>query len=159
MADIKFNFSSFGKPKIKKTSNGLPRREIIHKAVIGIVGINLDGTYYVDLLNNKYPLTIESYDLKGKNIYYCIELQNNRTLEIISLTKKQRDTKKYLPFAVGSIVKGNLYKILGTPRFNISKILEYSDLDDSDIYYYKQKVKEIKKYFRDNYETILKCMI
>lgn len=159
MAEIKFNFSSFGKPKIKKTSNNLPRREIMHKAVIGVIGINLDGTYYVDLLNNKYPLTIESYDLKGKNVYYCVELQNNRTLEIISLTKKQRNTKKYLPFAVGSIVKGNLYRILGTPRFNISKILEYSDLNDSDIFYYKQKVREIKKYFKDNYEIILKCMI
>lgn len=158
MSDFKFNFSKFGKPKVK-TSRDLPRREVIQQNIIGVIGINLDATYYVDINGQKYTLTLESYDLKGKNVYYARVLQKNKTLEIIKLTKQVRNNKQYLPFAVGSIVKGSIYKILGMERFNIKKVLELKEVPEDTINYFKTQTIKHKRFFKDNYEEILQCMI
>ena len=158
MSDFKFNFSKFGKPKVKISRN-LPRREVIQQNIIGVIGINLDATYYVDINGQKYTLTLESYDLKGKNVYYARVLQKNKTLKIIRLTKQVRNNKQYLPFAIGSIVKGDTYKILGIERFNIKKILELKEVPEDTINYFKTQVNKHKRFFKDNYEEILQCMI
>lgn len=157
MASFKFNFSSFSKPKIKSERN-LPRREIINRNVIGVIGIYLDASYYVEIDGTEYRLTIESYELKGKNVYYAKTLNESKTLEIIRLGKRVVGSRNYLPFAVGSIVKGNIYKILGTPRFNISKILELKDVPNDKLEYFKDLRHKHKQFYRDNYEEILKCM-
>lgn len=158
MDGFKFNFSTFGKPKVK-SSGSLPRREVIQQNVIGVIGIDINGNYYVDIKNSNYPLTIESYDLKGKNVYYSRTLQNRKTLEIISLSKRSRNNKQYLPFAVGSIVTGTIYKILNTERFNIRRVLELSEIPDVEYNYYKSKIHKHKQFFRDNYDEIIKCII
>ena len=67
MADFKFNFSSFGKPKVKKSSTDRTRK-LVDKNVLGVIGIYIDGTYYVQVGSCQLQLTIESYDLKGKNV-------------------------------------------------------------------------------------------
>lgn len=157
MASFKFNFSTFNKPKIKTTRN-LPRREVVKKNIIGVIGITIDGNYYVDLNNENYQLTLESYEIKGKNIYYSKVLQENKTLEIIRLNKRIVNSKQYLPFAVGSIVKGNTYKILGIERFNINKILELKEIPEDLYNYYKTKIHKHKQFFRENYEEIIKCI-
>lgn len=157
MSDFKFNFSKFGKPKIK-SSGSSPRREVIQQNIIGVIGINIDASYYVDINGQKYQLTIESYDLKGKNVYYARTLQENKTLEIISLNKQTRNNKYYLPFAVGCIVKGSTYKIFGIERFNINKILELNQVPEDSINYFKTIVHKHKQFFRENYKEIIKCM-
>lgn len=158
MAGYKFNFSKFGKPRVKST-NSSPRREIVAKNVIGVIGINIDASYYVETKDKQYKLTIESYELKGKNVYYARTLQNNRILNIISLKKRLVNNKQYLPFSVGCIVKGNIYKILGTERFNISRILDCKDVPEEYEYFVKTTVHIKKQFFRDNYEEIEKCMV
>ena len=81
MNSFKFNFSKFGKPKIK--SNNLPRRRIA-TGLIGVIGIRLNATYYVQIGDKQYDLTLESYDIKDKNVYYAKKLQNNKIVEIIN---------------------------------------------------------------------------
>lgn len=157
MAGFKFNFSSFGKPKIKKTSYDR-NRKLVEKNVKGVIGINLDATYYVQVGQNQYTLTLESYDVKGKNVYYCKELQNNKILEVISLTKQKRNQSKYLPFGVGCIVKGSIYNILGKNRFNITKVLDSTELSQEDYNNFISISHNCKEFFRNNYEEIKKCM-
>lgn len=157
MAGFKFNFSSFGKPKVKKTSSDI-NRKLIERNVKGVIGITLDADYYVQVENKQYTLTIESYDLKGKNVYYCKELQNNKILEIISLTKQKRNQAKYLPFGVGCVVKGNIYNIFGKHRFNITKIIEFSELSQEDYNNFISISHNCKEFFKNNYEEIKKCM-
>lgn len=157
MASFKFNFSTFNKPKVKTTKN-LPRREVVKKNIIGVIGITIDGNYYVDLNDENYQLTLESYDIKGKNVYYSKVLQENKTLEIIRLNKRTINSKQYLPFAVGSVVKGSTYKILGVERFNINKILELKEIPEDLYNYYKTKIHKYKQFFRENYEEIIKCI-
>ena len=158
MSGFKFNFSQFGKPKVKKTGNS-PRREIVIKDIIGVINITIDGNYYVLCQDKTYNLTLESYDLKGKNVYYAKSLIENKTLAVISLHKQDRNNKQYLPFTVGSIVKGNVYKILNMERFNINKILDLSDIPSESYNYYKKLVHEAKDFYRKNYEEILKCIL
>lgn len=158
MAEYKFNFSKFGKPRVKSTSSS-PRREIVAKNIIGVIGINIDASYYVETKDKQYQLTIESYELKGKNVYYARTLQNNRILNIISLKKKLVNNKQYLPFSVGCIIKGNVYKILGTEIFNINKILDCKDVPEEYEHFVKTTVHIKKQFFRDNYEEIEKCMV
>lgn len=157
MTSFKFNFSTFNKPKVKTTRN-LPRREVVKKNIIGVIGITIDGNYYVDLNNENYQLTLESYEIKGKNVYYSKVLQENKTLEIIRLNKRTVNSKQYLPFAVGSVVKGSTYKILGIERFNINKILELKEIPEDLYNYYKAKIHKHKQFFRENYEEIIKCI-
>lgn len=154
MSGFKFNFGKFGKPKINKSGN-LPRREIIQKNVIAVIGIDLNGQYYADLNGTNYNLTIESYEVKGKNVYYSRKLQNDKTLMIISLKKLNHNNNNvYLPFTVGSIVKGNTYKILGIERFNISKILELKDVPENNINYYRNLSIKYKKFYKEHQKEI-----
>lgn len=156
MNGLKFTFN-FNKKK-SKTKNK-PISNIIKKNIIGIVGIELNGTYYVLIDNVKYPLTLESYNVKGKEIYYAITLYEKKTLTIMRNSKRTCNSKKYLPFYVGAIVKGSTYLIHGLERFNLKKVLDYKDLDESQLFYYKNKVHEFKEFFRNNYEQILQCMM
>lgn len=157
MAGFKFNFSSFGKPKVKKTSCDR-NRKLVERNIMGVIGINLDAAYYVQVGEIQYSLTLESYDLKGKNVYYCKELQNNKILEVISLTKQKRNQRKYLPFGVGCVVKGNIYNIFGKHRFNITKVIEFKELSQEDYNKFISISHNCKEFFRNNYEEIKQCM-
>lgn len=157
MSAIKFNFSAFGKPKVKKTKDA-NNKKIVERNILGVINITLEGKYYVHTDTEDYSLTLESYDIKGKNVFYTIELFDNKFQEIIRLNKATRNYKKYLPFCVGSIVKGNIYNIFGKNRFNISRVLELSDIEDDKIEYYKLNVHNAKMFFKTNYEDIMKCM-
>lgn len=157
MGDFKFNFSSFGKPKVKKSVNS-PRREVVQRNIIGVIGINLDASYYVEINGKSYTLTLESYDLIGKNVYYSKTLQENKSIQVIRLSKLKRNNNQYLPFTVGSIVKGTTYLILGLERFNITKVMELQEIPDVEYNKYKALVHKHKQFFRENYEEIKKCM-
>ena len=157
MSTFKFNFSAFGKPKIKNSRNGNGKK-LIERNILGIIFVNIEGDYYVVTDIGNFPLTIESYEVKGKNVFFTMELFNGKFQEIIQLKKADRNYKKYLPFCVGSIVKGNIYEIFKTNRFNISRILELSDIDSALIEKYKATIHLAKDFFRNNYEEITKCM-
>lgn len=157
MAGFKFNFSDFGKPKVKKIYERT--KPIIKRNVIGVVGIDINGNYFVTIENINYPITLNSYDIKGRNKYYAIELQNNKSLCIISQNKRDTNNKKYCAFTIGSIVKGNTRKILEIERFDLVKVLEITDLPEENRNYYREIVHNYKQFFRNNYETIIKCII
>lgn len=157
MSTFKFNFSAFGKPKVKTSRNGNGKK-IIERNIFGVIFITLTGDYYVVTNIGNFPLTIESYDVKGKNVFFTMELFNGKFQEIIQLKKADRNYRKYLPFCVGSIVKGTIYEIFKTNRFNISRVLELSDIKDEEVEYYKTTVRQAKNFFKTNYEEIIKCM-
>ena len=94
MSAIKFNFSAFGKPKVKKTKDA-NNKKIVERNILGVINITLEGKYYVHTDTEDYSLTLESYDIKGKNVFYTIELFDNKFQEIIRLNKATRNYKKY----------------------------------------------------------------
>ena len=157
MAEFKLNFSSFGKAKVKRTYE--KTKPIIEKNVIGVVGIDLSGVYFVTINNKNYPITLNSYEIKGKNKFYAIELQNDRALCIMEQNKRASNHKKYCPFTIGSIVKGNIRLIVEKERFDLAKVLEISDIEEESRNYYRDIIHRYKKFYRENYETIIKCII
>lgn len=159
MAELKFNFSSFGVPKVKKTKTYEAKKPIVDKNIIGVVGIDITGNYYVTTKTKDYSITVNSYDITGKNKIYAVELQDNKALCIIESKKKNNDSTYYLPFCVGSIVKGHIRLILGKERFEIRSVLEISDISEEEKNYYRDLVHKYKKFYRDNYEEIRKCII
>ena len=68
MAELKFNFSSFGVPKVKKTKTYEAKKPIVDKNIIGVVGIDITGNYYVTTKTKDYSifrtLGLISKDLK-----------------------------------------------------------------------------------------------
>ena len=105
------------------------------------------------IVNDSRDASLHGYT-PGHDVY----LFDNKFQEIIRLNKATRNYKKYLPFCVGSIVKGNIYNIFGKNRFNISRVLELSDIENDKIEYYKLNVHNAKMFFKTNYEDIMKCM-
>ena len=156
MAEFKFSFS---KPKPKTKTNNTPIRKCIQKDVFGVIGIKLDSTYFVDINGKEYPLTIESYNVKGKKEYYAICLQNDKLLHIIRYNNRPCNSKVYLPFYVGAIVKGSTYLIFGAERFNFKKVYHKSELTENEYGKYKFKSEHYKKFFKEHYKEIMECMM
>ena len=157
MAKFTFTFSS-PKPTAKSKKVYEKTRPIIKKNVIGVVGIDISGNYFVTIDGKNYPITLNSYAIKGHNKFYAIELQNNKALCIMEQNKRNTNNKKYQPFTVGSIVKGNTRLIVERERFDFSKVIEIKDLPEESRNYYRDIVHRYKQFYRDNYEEIIKCI-
>ena len=151
--EFKLNFSK-SKTKVKNPNK---KYQLIKNGVVGVIGITSTASYFVDIDNKQYQLTIDSYDIKGKSIFYAKELQNNKSVNIIRLNKINVNNRKYIPFTVGSIVKGNIYLINGIERFQFKKLYDIDEIESiSQDLLFKQK--EFKKFYRDNYNIIKQCM-
>lgn len=151
--EFKLNFS---KPKTK-VKNPNKKYQLIKNGVVGVIGITSTASYFVDIDNKEYQLTIDSYDIKGKSTFYAKELQNNKSINVIRLNKININSRKYIPFTVGSIVKGNIYLINGIERFQFKKLYDIDEIESiSQDLLFKQK--EFKKFYRDNYNIIKQCM-
>lgn len=153
--DFKFNFSGF---KTKTTKVNKQNKILLKKDAVGVIKITLTASYFVDVDNIDYPLTSNSFDVKDKQIYYAKKLQGNRLLNIRRLDKFQVNNNNYIPFNVGSLIKGNIYSIYGKEYFDFKKIIDISDLNEETIQSYINKIKEYKSFYRKNYNEIIKCM-
>lgn len=151
--EFKLNFS---KPKTK-VKNPNKKYQLVKNGVVGVIGITSTASYFVDIDNKQYQLTIDSYDIKGKSTFYAKELQNNKSVNIIRLNKINVNSRKYIPFTVGSIVKGNIYLINNIERFQFKKLYDIDETESiSQDLLFKQK--QFKQFYRDNYNIIKQCM-
>ena len=151
--EFKLNFSK-AKTKVKNPNK---KYQLVKNGVVGVIGITSTASYFVDIDNKQYQLTIDSYDIKGKSTFYAKELQNNKSVNVIRLNKININSRKYIPFTVGSIVKGNIYLINGIERFQFKKLYDIDEIESiSQDLLFKQK--QFKQFYRDNYNIIKQCM-
>ena len=148
-----FNFTlNFSKPKVKV--NKKPNRQIIKRDVTGVIGITLEASYFIEIDGQRYPLTLESYNVKGKKIYYADELIDNKVFTVMRLDKRRMNSKVYLPFHCGAIVKGSTYMIHGLERFNLKKVIDKSEITQEEFVKYNNLSHKFLTFYRENYKQI-----
>lgn len=147
-----FDFSLVKKKSDKrKTSNNTNRYEVVKKNVIGVVHIDINADYYVKINNKLYDINSECYSCKGKNIVYVQGCDDKNRICIIRNPGEYIECNHnlYLPFAVGSIVSGDIIinRQLITEIFNIKKI--WTDFNNDDAHkalaFYREHYKEINE--------------
>lgn len=147
-----FDFSLPKKKEKRKTSKNTLRSKILEKNVTGVVWINIKGEFNVKILPDKYyPIHTDSYSCKGKRNIYTRRLENRRVVCIIRNIGEclECDTDIFVPFAVGSIVSGNIVQIGFDKQFVINKC--WTDLNNDDAHF-------ALEYYRDNYDTIITAL-
>lgn len=137
------------KETIRKDNYTNGKYSVAVKNVEGVVCINLEANYYVQIEEDKYDIIAENYDTKGFAEVYPQRLDNNgqRILLIRSLLINKPIVKQYLPFAPGICVSGDIVVNNYTTKymFNIKKVMH--DYRDNDC-------KAALQFYQDNYETI-----
>lgn len=138
---------SVQKKEQKKKNNNTIKYQIIEKDVQGIVNITLSARYIIKVKDIKYHITKESYSCKNKNnIYHQLCGNNSRICYIRYVDKKYEcNSKLWLPFAPGCIVKGNIIQGQFEKLFAIKKV--WIDPDNIDAH-------NAFQFFKENYDII-----
>ena len=147
-----FDFSLPKKKEKRKTSKNTLRSKILEKNVQGVVWIDDKGELTVKVVPDKrYKIHLDSYSCKGKRNIYARRLENRRVVCIIRNVEEYFECNHdvFLPFAVGSIVSGNIIQIGFNQQFVINKC--WSDLNNEDAHL-------ALEYYRDNYDTIINAL-
>ena len=108
-----FNFSVIAKVTKKNKSISNNKDVIVLHKIQGIIFIDLQGNYSVKLDNgDSYPIHKDCYSCKGhKEIYRQGEFDKGRFIYIRHQGEYfECDSKHWLPFGVGCIVKGNVIR-------------------------------------------------
>ena len=137
-------------PKKVKRSTSTSTIYKIHTKVEGVVGIELNGDYYVLFDDVKYKIKETNFNCLNVETVYSTNLYTNQTRLVVIRDKEHRlecynDT--YYPFAPGSCVIGDVITISG--RFGYI-------FDIKKVYRNPSNELAIKEYnnWKDNYETI-----
>ena len=147
-----FDFSLPKKKEKRKTSKNTLRSKILEKNVQGVVWIDDKGELTIKVVPDKrYKIHLDSYSCKGKRNIYARRLENRRVVCIIRNVEEYFECNHdvFLPFAVGSIVSGNIIQIGFNQQFVINKC--WSDLNNEDAHL-------ALEYYRDNYDTIINAL-
>ena len=147
-----FDFSLPKKKEKRKTAKNTLRSKILEKNVQGVVWIDDKGELTIKVVPNKrYKIHLDSYSCKGKRNIYARRLENRRVVCIIRNVEEYFECNHdvFLPFAVGSIVSGNIVQIGFNQQFVINKC--WSDLNNEDAHL-------ALEYYRDNYDTIINAL-
>lgn len=147
-----FDFSLPKKKEKRKTAKNTLRSKILEKNVQGVVWIDDKGELTIKVVPNKrYKIHLDSYSCKGKRNIYARRLENRRVVCIIRNIEEYFECNHdvFLPFAVGSIVSGNIVQIGFNQQFVINKC--WSDLNNEDAHL-------ALEYYRDNYDTIINAL-
>lgn len=147
-----FDFSLPKKKEKRKTSKNILRSKILEKNVQGVVWIDDKGELTIKVVPDKrYKIHLDSYSCKGKRNIYARRLENRRVVCIIRNVEEYFECNHdvFLPFAVGSIVSGNIVQIGFNQQFVINKC--WSDLNNEDAHL-------ALEYYRDNYDTIINAL-
>lgn len=122
---------------------------VLHK-VQGVVFIDLQGDYRVELDNgDSYPIHKDCYSCKGhKEIYRQGELDKGRFIYVRHQGEYfECNTKHWLPFGVGCIVKGNVvqHPITKLQSFMIKKcgVNFENPMSIAAMNFYRQNIREI----------------
>lgn len=147
-----FDFSLPKKKEKRKTSKNTLRFKILEKNVQGVVWIDDKGELTIKVVPDKrYKIHLDSYSCKGKRNIYARRLENRRVVCIIRNIGEYFECNHniFLPFAVGSIVSGDIVQIGFNQQFVINKC--WSDLNNEDSH-------SALEYYRDNYDTIITAL-
>lgn len=147
-----FDFSLPKKKEKRKTSKNTLRSKILEKNVQGVVWIDDKGELTIKVIPDKrYKIHLDSYSCKGKKNIYARKLENRRVVCIIRNIGEYFECNHniFLPFAVGSIVSGNIVQIGFNKQFIINKC--WTDLNNDDAHL-------ALEYYRDNYDTIINAL-
>lgn len=147
-----FDFSLPKKKEKRKTAKNTLRSKILEKNVQGVVWIDDKGELTIKVVPGKhYKIHLDSYSCKGKRNIYARRLENRRVVCIIRNVEEYFECNHdvFLPFAVGSIVSGNIVQIGFNQQFVINKC--WSDLNNEDAHL-------ALEYYRDNYDTIINAL-
>ena len=147
-----FDFSLPKKKEKRKTTKNTLRSKILEKNVQGVVWIDDKGELTIKVVPDKrYKIHLDSYSCKGKRNIYARRLENRRVVCIIRNVEEYFECNHdvFLPFAVGSIVSGNIVQIGFNQQFVINKC--WSDLNNEDAHL-------ALEYYRDNYDTIINAL-
>ena len=147
-----FDFSLPKKKEKRTTVKNNLRYKVLEKNVEGVVWIDDKGELTVRVLPDKrYSIHNDSYSCKGKKNIYALRLENRRVVCIIRNAGEYFECNRdiFLPFAVGSIVKGNVVMIGFDKQFVIKDC--WTDLNNDDSHL-------AREYYRDNYDTILNVL-
>lgn len=147
-----FDFSLPKKKEKRKTSKNTLRSKILEKNVQGVVWIDDKGELTIKVVPDKrYKIHLDSYSCKGKRNIYARRLENRRVVCIIRNVEEYFECNHdvFLPFAVGSIVSGNIIQIGFNQQFVINKC--WSDLNNEDAHL-------ALEYYRDNYDAIINAL-
>lgn len=147
-----FDFSLPKKKEKRKTAKNTLRSKILEKNVEGVVWIDDKGELTIKVIPDKrYKIHLDSYSCKGKKNIYARRLENRRVVCIIRNIGEYLECNHdiFLPFAVGSIVSGNIVQIGFNQQFVINKC--WSDLNNEDAHL-------ALEYYRDNYDTIITAL-
>ena len=147
-----FDFSLPKKKEKRKTSKNTLRSKILEKNVQGVVWIDDKGELTIKVVPDKrYKIHLDSYSCKGKRNIYARRLENRRVVCIIRNVEEYFECNHdvFLPFAVGSIVSGNIIQIGFNQQFVINKC--WSDLNNEDAHL-------ALEYYRNNYDTIINAL-
>lgn len=144
-----FNFSV-----VKKQNNRehKPAKQYttLKKEVTGVVWINIDGKFFVNVNETVVPILKECYSTKGKTYIFSRKLDTNGKRLCIVRIKNESTTlfDEYLPFCPGCIVTGDLLlNPYGITLFNIKKVhLEYENSEAKSAFlYWKKNYDEIER--------------
>lgn len=144
-----FDFSLPKKKEKRKTAKNTLRSKILEKNVQGVVWIDDKGELTIKVVPDKrYKIHLDSYSCKGKKNIYARRLENRRVVCIIRNIGEYFECNHdiFLPFAVGSIVSGDIVQIGFNQQFVINKC--WSDLNNEDAHL-------ALEYYRNNYDTII----
>lgn len=147
-----FDFSLPKKKEKRKTAKNTLRSKVLEKNVQGVVWIDNKGELTIKVIPDKrYSIHVDSYSCKGKKNIYARKLENRRVVCIIRSIGEYLECNHniFLPFAVGSIVSGNIVQIGFNQQFVINKC--WSDLNNEDAH-------SALEYYRDNYDTIITAL-
>lgn len=147
-----FDFSLPKKKEKGKTSKNTLRSKVLEKNIEGVIWIDDKGELTVHVFPDKrYSIHIDSYSCKGKKNIYARKLENRRVVCIIRNAGEYFECNHdiFLPFAVGSIVKGNVIMVGFDKQFIIKDC--WTDLNNDDSHL-------ALEYYRDNYDTIINAL-
>ena len=121
----------------------------------GIVCIDINGKFYVNVNDVKVPILKECYSTKGKTYIFSRKLKTDGKKLCIVRTKNDATTvfEEYLPFCPGCVVEGNLLlNPYGTTLFNIKKVrLEYENVNAKVAFlYWRTHYNEIERNRKNN---------
>lgn len=143
-----FNFTiSTKKRKISKNY------EILEKDIKGIIHIDIDGNYTVHVGNNiHYKIHPRNYDCSGSKRIFLQGVNNKSRTSIILKNNTFKkcyglNPTKYLPFAVGLIVKGNIV-------VNKYSNIKYFNIKNFKIDYNELECHQILEFYRNNINII-----
>lgn len=147
-----FDFSLPKKKEKRKTAKNTLWSKILEKNVQGVVWIDDKGELTIKVVPDKrYKIHLDSYSCKGKRNIYARKLENRRVVCIIRNVEEcfECNHNIFLPFAVGSIVSGDIVQIGFNQQFIINKC--WSDLNNEDAHL-------ALEYYRNNYDTIINAL-